>query len=769
MASHHEEIEVEEVVTDTNFTFESKPREEEHHEINFDTVPQSVKRHLLVGEKLKFFIDNVHYGFGAVDIPGKIYLTSFRLIFFSVAQIVEIPNVSIWKLKKMPGARSKSKKLLEIQTKECRIVYFNFYSKAQFKDLYAKLTMLAYPESVNKVFALMYRQAIGDTYSPPVVYDALREYERLGLDRNGFRITRANEDYQLCPSYPSVFATHEEFTDEKLAAVSKFRSRGRLPAVVWRHLGNGATISRCSQPCVGLKNKTCDEDVEIFKLLRNTDQAFYDILDSRPKTNAMANALKGGGYEPSSVYTLCHPVIFQNIENIHAVRESLNRLCRLCLTENPNNNIKLKHMIEETKWLDFIRDIMSSAVKLVHLVDGNSQSAAVHCSDGWDRTAQTVALAELIMDPYYRTIEGFIVLIEREWLSFGHQFSRRSGHGLQIANPKDSQRAPIFIQFVDCVWQIMTHFPNAMEFNDKFLTSLVDNVFSCLYGTFLFDSERQRKELGLESKTVSYWYYVLSNKDLFRNPKYEHNPAVIVPPISPHAFNLWREFYMRSNPMAFTDLQQQQMSNEKSLLREKSNVFAKLRVDANGQLVENTKLMRGPGQKYASMIMPNKTMSHSAVDVMTTEDGNLQTSKSVVHLCQMASTANQEEVDQPDQLSATYSGTLLTKSEFSPRSFYSAKTPNTQSSPSLQKFRSGKPPRSASTIATNVIIGRANARPPSSLSSSTTPDLTTHTDANNETRRGPSSLHNSMDHEEESTSPHDCEGNASTKSEEPYS
>lgn len=29
----------------------------------------------------------------------------------------------------------------------------------------------------------------------------------------------------------------------------------------------------------------------------------------------------------------------------------------------------------------------------------------VHCSDGWDRTPQIISLAQLILDPYYRTFK----------------------------------------------------------------------------------------------------------------------------------------------------------------------------------------------------------------------------------------------------------------------------------------------------------------------------------------------------------------------------
>ena len=36
-------------------------------------------------------------------------------------------------------------------------------------------------------------------------------------------------------------------------------------------------------------------------------------------------------------------------------------------------------------------------------------SVVVHCSDGWDRTSQTCAIASMLLDPYYRTIHGFMV------------------------------------------------------------------------------------------------------------------------------------------------------------------------------------------------------------------------------------------------------------------------------------------------------------------------------------------------------------------------
>lgn len=191
-------------------------------------------------------------------------------------------------------------------------------------------------------------------------------------------------------------------------------------------------------------------------------------------------------------------------------------------------------------------------------------SVVVHCSDGWDRTAQACSLACLLLDPYYRTFDGFQALIEKDWLSFGHKFSERCGHinpdasssGSESSNPS-KETSPVFTQFIDCVWQMMQQFPFDFEFNELLLLTLHDHVYSCQFGTFIGNSEKERHTLNLRNTTYSLWAFLDSKKDSFVNPLYyikrqsklggcdriQDGPLTLH--LTPGLVSFWRRFYNR--------------------------------------------------------------------------------------------------------------------------------------------------------------------------------------------------------------------------------
>lgn len=61
--------------------------------------------------------------------------------------------------------------------------------------------------------------------------------------------------------------------------------------------------------------------------------------------------------------------------------------------------------LAESGWYDMIFTILSGSRKVASsLLKG--VNCLVHCSDGWDRTAQLCAIAQVILDPYFRTLDG---------------------------------------------------------------------------------------------------------------------------------------------------------------------------------------------------------------------------------------------------------------------------------------------------------------------------------------------------------------------------
>lgn len=109
--------------------------------------------------------------------------------------------------------------------------------------------------------------------------------------------------------------------------------------------------------------------------------------------------------------------------------------------------------------------------------------------DGCDISCLTSSLTQILLDPYWRTITGFQTLIQKEWIALGHPFVKRLGF---VQSNNGNERSPIFLLFLDCVWQLLQQFPTAFEFTEIYLTTVWDSAHVSIFDTFLFDSERKR-------------------------------------------------------------------------------------------------------------------------------------------------------------------------------------------------------------------------------------------------------------------------------------
>ncbi|XP_049448093.1 myotubularin-related protein 4 isoform X1 [Epinephelus fuscoguttatus] len=498
---------------------------------------------------------------------------------------------------------------LHIICKDSKVVRCHFATFKQCQEWVKRLNRaIAHPSRLEDLFALAYHAwCLGGSADDEDQHvhlcrpgDHVRqrmemEVKRMSFDtQNVWRVSDINCNFKLCSSYPQKLLVPIWITDKELESVASFRSWKRIPVVVYRHQKNGAVISRCSQPEIswwGWRNtddeylvtsiaKACQMDSgakgtcgtpacrQRGEAPDSSDSDFDSsltggsgcddntvpqkllILDARSYTAAVANRAKGGGCECEEYYPNCE-VMFMGMANIHAIRNSFQALRTVCSQiPDPGNWLSA---LESTRWLQHLSVMLKAATLVCSAVEREGRPVLVHCSDGWDRTPQIVALSKVLLDPYYRTLEGFQVLVETEWLDYGHKFGDRCGHQ---ENADDvSEQCPVFLQWLDCVHQLLKQFPCLFEFNEAFLVKLVQHTYSCLYGTFLCNNARERETRNIYKRTCSVWSLLRNGNKNFQNFLYIPSHDMVLQPVChTRALQLWTAVYLpTSSPCTAVD------------------------------------------------------------------------------------------------------------------------------------------------------------------------------------------------------------------------
>ncbi|KAL7273913.1 phosphatidylinositol-3-phosphatase ymr1 [Rhizina undulata] len=572
---------------------------------------------------------------------------------------------------------------LRLRNRDFSFLTFQFESDRECRDVFESIKALTVVKGgVEKLYAFSYtpggpeRKCNGWN-----VYDSLKEYERMGVgtDRcKGWRISKINKDYAFSPTYPAYLAVPANISDTTLTHAKNYRSRARIPVLTYLHPINNCTITRCAQPLPGFRGHRSIQDEKLVGAIfassqpqssssaycgstpspsgsstnlqalnieensatsspdasETAPQKIYGaqqhnlIIDARPLVNAYAMQAVGFGTENMDYYRdLSYPPCtkqYLHIDNIHVMRDSLQRVVEAIkdsdLTPLPPN----RELLAKSNWLRHIGMILDGTSVIVKQVAVEHSHVLIHCSDGWDRTSQLSSLAQICLDPYFRTIEGFTALVEKDWVSFGHRFRDRcgflgsekwfiekngnapagdeaivgegdapiaagpfsgfgagggSGGGLgealekgfgqarlffnnvSAAANKNSNSAeliesgelpnfstidkksksatpvtaspgagvptkvkevsPVFHQFLDATYQLLQQHPTRFEYNERFLRRLLYHLYSCQYGTFLYNNEKERLDARVRERSRSVWDYFLARRDMWKNPLYD--------------------------------------------------------------------------------------------------------------------------------------------------------------------------------------------------------------------------------------------------------
>jgi myotubularin-related protein 1/2 len=499
----------------------------------------------------------------------KLVLTEYRLIL--IPKIPEIsfdiykedyftvPIFNISKVEKLIDKNNLSNFKIEIQTSDFRDLKISL--PLEKNSIYETLIDITNPKESNSFyqFAMKYKSIL-DINEGKNEKNQINGYEIYNIEKEFLRqkintipelkLLEINKDFKLCSTYPekTYHMITEKITEDDIIKAASYRTKNRYPTLSYYYNKSSGSIWRSSQNKAGIINSRNNYDEKVLESIAQLSKINVKnkliIFDARPFLSAYANKLKGAGFENIDNYPGAE-IHFCQIENIHTARNALNKIYSLLKNPKFSENNKFYSNFENTGWIDFIFMLIKGSIQIAQSVK-NGNTVLIHCSDGWDRASQLTAFSQFLIDPFYKTILGYMTLIEKDFLSFGHQFRARNGY-YSKTEYNENQNSPILLQFLDATHQFLVQYPMYFEFNMDFLIFIGNNINSGLYGTFLYNNEKERETKNAKIKTMSCWTEILNNITQYKNPFYEiktRKEYFFTPMFAINRIRLWEEYFL---------------------------------------------------------------------------------------------------------------------------------------------------------------------------------------------------------------------------------
>uniref|UniRef100_A0A3B3CPL4 Myotubularin related protein 11 n=1 Tax=Oryzias melastigma TaxID=30732 RepID=A0A3B3CPL4_ORYME len=303
-----------------------------------------------------------------------------------------------------------------------------------------------------------------------------QELERCGATT--WRVSSVNDRFEMSTSLSRFIVVPQKVLDTELKKSFAHFNEGRIPRWCWRH-PRGSDLLRMSS----FQNNIYHEKDDI----RNLEMVLFGCQSS------LCVVVELGDELPSPA----------DIQLAHS------RMRTLCLGDLSTSvsvpDDKWLSTLESTHWLDHIRLCLRKASEVACLLRSGHLTVALQEPEDRDMGCVVSSLVQVMSDPHYRSQHGFQSLVQKEWVMAGHRFYSRNNYH----RDNDKEEAPVFLLFLDCVWQLWFQFPSRFQLTADFLLALHDSIHLPLFSTFLANCQRERckrsQNLGQSYTPVNGW------------------------------------------------------------------------------------------------------------------------------------------------------------------------------------------------------------------------------------------------------------------------